>query len=680
MKKSIVLLLVFFAGLKMNASNYNSFIFGVCYYPEHWPETMWEKDAQMMKECGVNTVRIGEFAWYYFEPEEGVFQFDLFDRAIGVFAKYDIKVILGTPTAAPPKWLTQKYPEVLVVDPNGEKRNDQTRQHTSYSSPKYLEFCRKITEALAIHYGKNKNVIGWQIDNEIHCHVRESFSNNDQIEFRKFLETKYKNIDSLNNRWGNKFWSQWYTEWMQISMPINTSSFHNPSLMLDYKRFLSESGIKYFNIQTAIIRKYCPDDFITTNGTFTDLDYYKMTKGMEIYSHDNYPCFVQQPQYWAATMATISRGFNGRFMIMEEQTGPGGQTYLLRSPRPGEMSLWAFQMLAHGADGMSHFRWRTALKGAEEYWYGVLDQDNTPRERYDEFKKEGNQMQKIGNEILGSVIKSDIAVLRDFENEWVYDYQYLTKEVKASGVYSDFVRAASELKYNIDIVGFEIDFSKYKIIFAPYMIMMSPSLASKIQKFVSAGGVFITGAHTAVKDFDNSMTWNTWPIYLTKLFGVEVGSFNCYQMPSATSNFINIGNDSLAVNVFADILKLNTAKSIGTWGMDYMKGMPACTENKFDSGMAVYYSSFFNYNAIKVLMKRYTSELALNQILKGFPENIELTSRNKGSTTFYFILNHNSESVNINLNTSFFDIINDVNISGNYNMKPFEYLVLRSVN
>ena len=119
-------------------------------------------------------------------------------------------------------------------------------------------------------------------------------------------------------------------------------------------------------------------------------------------------------------------------MIMEELTGPAGQTYMLRTPQPGQTRLWAMQAIAHGADGLLHFRWRSAERGAEEYWFGVLDHDNVPRERFEDFKQEGREMQKLGPQIVGSKVVSDIAVIKDFEDEWVFDYQFLTKEIKIS--------------------------------------------------------------------------------------------------------------------------------------------------------------------------------------------------------------------------------------------------------
>jgi beta-galactosidase len=449
------------------ANRYRTFLFGVDYYPEQWSEALWEEDARRMQECGVNAARIGEFAWALMEPREGTFDFSLFDRAIAVLAKRGIKIIFGTPTATPPKWLTQKYPETLHVFINRQPANDQSRRHYCYNSPVYRRLSKRIVEELVKHYRNNPNIIGWQIDNELNNENPECYSDSCRAAFRVWLQKKYGSLQALNERWGTVFWSQIYSDWQQVDLPFTTTALHNPSLVLDFKRFISDSATSYMEDQLQLIREHRPNDFVTQNGVFKNIDYYKLSRNLDLHSSANYPLFQTTPQYGTGAALTAHRSYTGRFMIMEQQTGPGGQTYLLRSPRPGEMRLWTFQSLAHGADGIIHFRWRTARRGIEEYWAGVLDQDNVPRSRFQEFKREGAEVNKIAPEIFGSQVVSDIAVIKDFDDEWVYDHQYFTSEVHTTWVYGDLFRAASEMHYNIDFINLEKDFNRYKIIFAP---------------------------------------------------------------------------------------------------------------------------------------------------------------------------------------------------------------------
>jgi beta-galactosidase len=668
-----------FDSAKAQTNNrYDSFRFGVCYYPEQWPEILWEEDARRMQECGVNTVRIGEFGWALMEPREGHYDFTLFDRAIETLGRHGIKTIFGTPTAAPPKWLTHKYPEVLGVSDSGERVNDQSRRQYNYNSPVYRRLSRKIVETLAQHYRDNTNIIGWQIDNEMNNENPEDFSDSTRAAFRAWLRQKYGVLNELNARWGTVFWSQIYSDWDQIDLPFPTPAFHNPALMLDFRRFTSDSATSFLNDQVDILRRYCPNDFLTHNGAFHNINYYDFSRALDLHALDNYPTFEANPRYPTGAAFTLVRGFNGRMMIMEELTGPAGQTYMLRTPQPGQTRLWAIQAIAHGADGLLHFRWRSAERGAEEYWFGVLDHDNVPRARFEDFKKEGREMQKLGPQIVGSKVISDIAVIKDVEDEWVFDYQYLTKEIKITAVYNALFQAASEQRHNIDFISPTADLSGYKLVFAPQLALMDDNLARRLQRFVEQGGTLVMSAHSAIKDRDNAFTMTTIPIGLTKVFGVELDSFQTYQPPSATNNSAVFSDgDAVPVSVFAEVLHPTTAKVISHWASDYLKDSPAATEQSFGKGKAVYYGSLFNVDAARYLVKRYAAEQGLKPLLASAPEQVEVTRRSKGTTDFYFILNHGETPATVNLGGGFSDVLNGKASGATVTLAPFGYEVLK---
>ncbi len=676
----ILFWLTFSAAACFAGNNYDQFVFGVDYYPEHWPREYWEKDAELMRQCGVNTVRMAEFAWYYMEPEEGVYRFDLFDEAIEVLARHGIKTILGTPTAAPPKWLTNKYPEVLNLRPDGRPYNDQGRRHTTYNSPVYRKLCRAIVNAMATHYRNNPNVIGWQTDNEFNCHVAEFYSESDRRAFRQWLQQKYGSLEALNERWGTGFWSQWYTAWDQIDLPFPAAAEHNPALILDYKRFISHSVIQFQHDQVEIIRRNRPRDFITHNGIFPNIDYYEFCKDLDILAYDNYPAGRISPQYSAGVRFTLVRGFMDHFMIMEQQAGPGGQTWLAESPRPGQMSLWAFQAIAHGAEGMVHFRWRTARKGIEQYWYGVLDQDNIPRERFFEFRKEGCQINRIAGEIKGSRIVSEIAVVKKFDDQWALEHQHLTTEVDLDDEHMDIFRAASELKYNIDIISEKADFKPYRVIFAPHQIMVDSALAGKIREYVNSGGIYIISAQSAIKGLDNEFTDRPLPVFLDDLFGVRVKGFQCYKPPSGERNSVLFRDGAKApVHVWADDTEVTGADTVATWTDDYLKGHPACTERRSKAGKAVYYGSFFNHVAARYLISRYAKEAGLAPILSGLPDELEVTRRSAEKCDYIFVLNHAERAMEITLPAGLYDLLEDRPMPERYSLQPYEYKVLRSV-
>ena len=659
-------------------NRYDSFRFGVCYYPEQWPESLWESDARQMQECGVNTVRLGDFGWALMEPREGRYDFSLFDRAVETLGRHGIKTIFATPTATPPKWLTFKYPEVLGVSGTGKPVNDQSRRQYNYNSPVYRRLSRKIVEALAQHYRDNTNIIGWQIDNEMNNENPEDFSDSTRVAFRTWLRQKYLTLDQLNARWGTVVWSQTYSDWDQIDLPFPTPAFHNPALMLDFRRFTSDSATGYLNDQVEILRRYRPHDFLTHNGAFHNINYYGFSRALDLHAFDNYPTFEANPRYPTGAALTLVRGFNGRMMIMEELSGPAGQTYMLRTPQPGQTRLWAMQAIAHGADGLLHFRWRSAERGAEEYWFGVLDHDNIPRARFEDFKQEGREMAKLGPQIVGSKVVSDIAVIKDFEDEWVFDYQFLTKEIKIAGVYDALFQAASEQRHNLDFVSPTADLTRYKLVFAPQLALMDDNLARRLKRFVEQGGILIMSAHSAIKDRDNAFTMATIPIGLTNVFGVELDSFQTYQPPSGTNNSVAFGDgNAVPVSVFAEVLHPTTASVIGHWASDYLKDSPAATEQPFGKGKAVYYGSLFNLDAARYLVKRYAADAGLKPLLTGVPDQVEVTRRTKGATDFYFLLNHGDTPATVNAGDGFNDVLNDKASTPTFTLPPFGYEVLK---
>lgn len=270
-------------------------VLGTCYYPEHWDENLWEEDLDRMLRSGIEVVRVAEFAWNLTEPREGEFTYEFFDRFLELAHKKGMKVIFCTPTATPPAWLTDQYPEVLNADQDGNLYRHGARRHYNYNSPVYQKFCRIIVEKYASHYGSSPAVIGWQIDNEVNCELDEFYSDSDTIAFRDFLKRKYGTIEALNQAWGTVFWNQTYNVWEEIYIPRKTPHYtNNPHHMLDYYRFVSDSARRFVQMQADIIRKYCKkDDFITTNGIFGNLDNHQMTReSLDFMTYDSYPNFA----------------------------------------------------------------------------------------------------------------------------------------------------------------------------------------------------------------------------------------------------------------------------------------------------------------------------------------------------------------------------------------------------
>ena len=315
---------------------------GTCYYPEHWPEAQWAEDAARMAELGLTWVRIGEFAWSRLEPSPGDLQFDWLDRAIETLGGAGLKVVLGTPTATPPRWMLDRHPDMLAVDADGRPRGFGSRRHYCFSHDGYREESARITRLLADRYGRNPHVAAWQTDNEYGCHDTViSYSDAARAAFRDWCKDRYGTIEALNAAWGNVFWSMEYQGFDQIGLPNLTVTEPNPAHGLAFRRFSSDQVARFNAVQVDIIRARSEAP-ISHNymGRITDFDHYDTGRQMEIATWDSYPMgfledrieaddaykrrYARQgdPDFQAFHHDLYRAVGNGRWWVMEQQPGP----------------------------------------------------------------------------------------------------------------------------------------------------------------------------------------------------------------------------------------------------------------------------------------------------------------------------------------------------------------------
>src|SRR5579885_3227244 len=221
-------------------------LLGVDYYPDQTPESLWEEDARMMSDAGLTNVRIAEFAWALMEPSEGKFDFDWLQRSVDILHRHKIAVILGTPSAAPPPWLSAKYPDIMEVNEKGERLRPGGRRFTCPTNATYRKLALTIATEMARKFADNQGVVGWQIDNELTLGSSpRCYCDYCRAGFQLWLKSKYTSLDNLNQSWGTNFWSQHYTDWTQIPVPLPSGADPNPGLALDYGRYQSYANATF---------------------------------------------------------------------------------------------------------------------------------------------------------------------------------------------------------------------------------------------------------------------------------------------------------------------------------------------------------------------------------------------------------------------------------------------------
>ena len=490
---------------------------GSCYYPEHWPEAQWHKDAKDMVNSGLSWVRIGEFAWSRLEPEEGIQNFDWLDRAITVLGDAGLDVVMSTPTAAPPRWVVDKWPDMLLVDSEGQPRKFGSRRHYCFSHKGYFQESSRITKIVAERYGKNPYIKAWQLDNEYGCHdTTLSFSASSESAFKLWLFDKYKTIENLNEVWKNVFWSMEYNNFEQIELPNLTVTDANPIHELDFKRFSSDQVVKFNRSQAFIMREHTKMPLIHNYmGKITDFDHYEVGNDLDIASWDSYPLgFLEDrstqnedfklkfmrfgdPDFQAFHHDLYRTVGRGRWWVMEQQPGPVNWAPYNPEPATGAVRLWSWEAIAHGAEVVSYFRWRQAPFAQEQMHAGLQRPDGESAPGLIQASQVNSELKEFTDI---QQVQSKVALVFDYESCWAWEVQPQGKEFSYFGLVYDYYRALRSLGLSVDMLApNQKDLSGYKIVLMPGLMHVTDNLKIAIESFE---GVVISGPRTGSKTLD----------------------------------------------------------------------------------------------------------------------------------------------------------------------------------
>lgn len=474
---------------------------GTCYYPEHWPEERRSQDGAQMLAAGLSWVRIGEFAWSRLEPRPGEMNWDWMDKAIEDLGSAGLKIILGTPTATPPRWMLDKWPDMLALDALGNPRKFGSRRHYCFSHLGYRNECARIVQLLGERYGTNPHVRAWQTDNEYGCHDTViSYSQSACSGFRDWLRAKYGSISALNSAWGNVFWSMEYGGFSQIDLPNLTVTEANPSHVMDFRRYCSAMVVEFNQVQTRILRQHTDAPLLHNYmGRITDFDHFELGEDLDIATWDSYPIgfledragqneawiakFMRQgdPDFQAFHHDLYRAVGKGRWWVMEQQPGPVNWAPFNPAPLPGMVRLWSWEAFAHGAEMVCYFRWRQVPFGQEQFHSGLLKVDGEPALGLAEVKQ-------VGEEILSlpdmDIKPAKIAIVFDYPSAWAWETQPQGESFDYFRLVFDFYRALRKLGLSIDFVSADIsDLSAYDLVLAPGLMRVSNNLALALKQF-----------------------------------------------------------------------------------------------------------------------------------------------------------------------------------------------------
>ncbi|WP_238996489.1 beta-galactosidase [Paenibacillus pinistramenti] len=676
---------------------------GVDYYPEHWPQAYWEKDAALMKESGVNVVRLAEFAWSRMEPSEGHFQFDWLDEAIQVFKRYDIQVVLGIPTMTPPNWLTENYPDVLPVLAGQHLSSPGVRGHRCYNSRSMRAFSVRIANKLAGHYGNEEAVIGWQTDNEFSLHMCACDSCTEA--FHNWLNKKYGTLERVNQEWGTAVWSGEFSAWSQIRLPKETSHrYFNPSFLLDYRRFQSESVAAFQQLLIDEIRAANPHQFITHNawGAPVPLDHDLLFRNLDFASFDYYPNTspdkTETNLYSGALSLDRTRGFKRQtgeaagqqsggnlleaggqaqtaghpgFWIMEQLAGsPGSWMPVWRTPVPGFIRAFAWQSIARGADGVVFFRWRSGAAGAEQFWHGLMDHSGVPGRRLKEFAAFAGEANRLSSELFGKKVHHRTAILYSFESHTALDLQPQAEGMDYYENLKTIHRALTKLGIGTDVVDESADISQYDLVIAPSLFVLDQHLADKLQRFAEDGGTLVVTNRTGVKERNNQCIMAQLPGRLAETLGVVVEEYDA--LGHETAGMVSgLSGQSYRCMQWNDLLKVTTAEPVAWYSSEFYKGIPAVTRNNIGSGAAYYLGTQPEEAYYRELFTSLAEQLDLFHV-PDLPLGMQISFRGEGPEKMMFVLNLSREAGKLTLPAGSFGLLSGRDRSGESEFTPYE--------
>ena len=647
----------------INDEKVKKILFGGDYNPEQWPEEILEEDMILFKKAGVDVVTLNVFNWAMLQPSEEEYDFSRLDKEMDYLKANNMKVCLATSTAAHPAWMAKKYPEILRTEFSGMRRKFGGRHNSCPNSLVYKKYAVRLATKLAERYKHYDNIVAWHISNEFggkcYCDTCEKA-------FRVWLQNRYKTLEALNKAWNTSFWGHTFYAWDEIVVP-NLQSEHFEwersmfqGISLDYARFSSDSMLECYKEEYEAIKRITPEIQITTNlmGFYKELDYHKWAKYMDFVSWDNYPS-TDDPYYKMGMDHDLMRGLKDGlpFALMEQTPSVTNWQPYNNLKRPGVMRLWSYQAVAHGSDTIMYFQMRRSIGACEKYHGALIDHVGTGETRvFKECAALGAELEKLGDEIIGSVVKSKVAILFDWDNWWALEYSAgPSKELRYIKEVSKYYTALAKQNINIDIIGVDADLSPYQLVIAPVLYMIKGDYHKKLEEFVRAGGQFITTFFSGIVDEHDLVTIGGYPGKLRELMGIWVEEIDALP-PGEANKLVMTDGRTYSAELLCDLIHLETAEVVAVYGEDFYAGTPAVTVNHFGQGKAWYVGSSSSQEFFFDFLKERLEEIEIDPIMT-LPEGMEVTRRYKEGVEYTFILNHSQAAKEMTFDQDYVDLL-----------------------
>ena len=580
---------------------------GVYYYPEHWPESQWDRDFAKMAELGFEFTHFAEFAWGFLEPSDGKFEFAWLDRAVELAAKHGLKVILCTPTPCPPAWMGEKYPEIYLVGGDGRRREHGTRANGSLANDVFVRYTKRIVAELGRRYGKDPRVWGWQLDNE--PSAPDDYSPSARAKFQAWLKARYGTIEALNKAWGGNFWSTRYDAFEQVLIP-NEGLFGedalSPHALLDFRRFTADTQAGFLDLQRDILRGLArPEQWVTTNYiNVTESADPRRTGRLDFVSFTMYPVrgeenlgplgFRLGSPYRLAFATDYYRSIKGVTGVMELQPGQVNWAPVNPQPQPGAVRMWLWHSFAGGCSFACTYRFRQPRFGSELYHAGIVGPDGvTPSRGGLEYAQVAAEMRKLrGLYDPKAALPARLAARRT-AILWSHDVMWDLEIHKQTALWDTWdhrfklMAAAKALGAPVDYLGEDDDFGRYPFLIAPAYQLVDAALVEKWRRYAEGGGHLVLTCRTGQKDKSGQLFETAWAGTIAPLIGAEVGMFD--NLLAGGRGLVRMGSAGYAWNRWGDVLIPHQGtETLAVYADQFYAGNPAVVTRRLGRGTVTY--------------------------------------------------------------------------------------------
>ena len=656
--------------------------YGGDYNPDQWSEEVWLEDARLMREAGVNLVSLPVFSWPQLEPEPGVYDWGWLDRVIEILWDAGVRIDLATATATPPSWLVRNHPEMLPWNEQGRRLEFGSRQAYCPSSPVWREHVVRMSRAMAERYGEHPALALWHVSNEYGDHVARCWCPESSAHFRRWLEARHGDLDSLNEAWGVNVWGQRYTAWEHIEVPRQATGPVNPTQLLDFERFSSDALLELFQLEIDVLREVTPDIAVTTNfmSLLRDLDYWDFAAVEDLVTDDAYP---DPADPHAHVSAALNYGLmrslkGGRPWLLLEQAASAVSWREVNVPKaPGQMRVDSLQAIAHGSDGAMFFQWRQAKYGQEKFHSAMLGHRGEASRSFQETKTFGAELQRLAP-VRGTRVRARIALVVDWDSWWgssaaeSLPSQRLDWLAQARA----WNAALYELGHPVDTVRATGPFDGYDVVVVPNLYVADVAQVAAFADYVAAGGQLVIGPFSGVVDGTEKVHDGGAPGPLRELLGVEVDEH--WPRPDGTIERVEFDGAGFGNPNWGEWLDTHEGTEVvGRYASGELAGRAAVTRRPHGDGHAWYTSAVLEPAGVLAVFRDVLATANL-PARERTDTDLEAVTRSDASTDYTFVLNHGRGELTVDVPAGAHDLLGDAGAStgATLTLQPFGAAVL----